>query len=1561
MKSTFTLFCKRSMLLWLAIAGMSISYGQDVGLSILSSVKVGDEGAAEIVAYDALNQRLWALNNVAESGVRIYDLSDVSAPAVVDSFNFETGEGNSIAIYDSLVAVAVDIEGQNGNILVYSVNNFSLLATFEAGNLPDMVTFSNNGQYILSANEGEPNDAYDSDPEGSITIVDLSAGLEAAEPVTIGFTAFNDQQASLINSGVRIFGPGATVAQDLEPEYISVTADDSLAYVICQENNAFAVVDIKAAEVIDILPLGYKDHAKGTPILEEYLLNELLDLPELGVPTGQEEAVKLSGFSGLFFDAANSTAEEYVFYTIPDRGPNAETVSRNLVGTAQNLRPFKLPDYQARIVKFTLNPVTGEVSLNEEDQIFLTAKDGTTPISGKGNVPGFDEVPVVMTEDTSIADFIVDSIGYQLLEYDPFGGDFEGILRDGNGEFWMCDEYRPAIYHFDSTGVLIERFVPEGTSLLGDTPQDSGFYGAETLPAVYSKRRANRGFEAIALDTDAEILYAFIQTAMDNPGSEARNSDVIRILGIDPATGEPISEYVYFLEKNRNSGVNINRVDKIGDAVYTGGGKFLILERDSSVPGSQGGKKFVFEIDLKGATNILGTEISNKMGSTGEDDKTLEMMTADEIVAMGIQPVFKNKVVNLPSIGYLPSDKPEGLALLPDGAFAVINDNDFGIAGAGITDDISLGIVSFEDDYGFDASNESEMVDITNHPTLGMYQPDAIATYEVNGISYIVTANEGDARDYDGFSEEERVEDFLLDSTLFPNAAELQLEENLGRLKTTNTQGDLDGDGDYDIIYSYGARSFSIFDQFGNLVYDSGDDFEQITLEELPDFFNADFDEGEFVFKDRSDDKGPEPEGVVLASYDGFTYAFIGLERIGGIMMYDVTNPLSPVFIDYLNTADFENGTGDISPEGLIFIPADRSPNGQNLVVASYEVSGTFAIYQIDGLIEVCEDTVTVAVEDSAINLTPIGTYATGVFDEGATEIIAFDAMSQRIFSTNGNDGTIDILDAADPENLTLITQVDLSEFGDGANSVDVFDGIAVAAVEAGEVDQNGLVVFMDTAGNPISAVTVGVLPDMVTHTPDGSKVITANEGEPSDEYDIDPLGSISIIDLSVGVENLTDENVTTLTFEAFNDVELDESIRIFGPGATVAQDLEPEYIAVAPDSRTAYAIMQENNAIAVIDLEAGEIVALKGLGFKDHSLACNGLDASNRDEGIEIRNWPILGMYQPDAIKAVEIDGATYIVSANEGDARDYDGFSEEERVGDLNLDPEAYPNAAFLQQDENLGRLNSTTATGDIDGDGDIDQIYSYGARSFSIWDAEGNLVWDSGEDLEQIVAAIQPDNFNANNDENDAKARSDDKGPEPEAVEVATIGDATYAFVGLERQGGIMVYDITDPTAPSFVQFVNNRNFEADPETNLLEAGDLGPEDIIFISAEESPNGVSLIAVSNEVSGSITLYTLGEEPSVGLLSRTPNPANVLKAYPNPFSGIAKIDVQVGQSGTTRVEIVGMNGQIIQRLYSGYMNSGQTYSFDFEARDLAAGMYLLRMVNSESGIQVSKLVLTR
>lgn len=511
-----------------------------------------------------------------------------------------------------------------------------------------------------------------------------------------------------------------------------------------------------------------------------------------------------------------------------------------------------------------------------------------------------------------------------------------------------------------------------------------------------------------------------------------------------------------------------------------------------------------------------------------------------------------------------------------------------------------------------------------------------------------------------------------------------------------------------------------------------------------------------------------------------------------------------------------------------------------------------------------------------SVKLTPLSTYSTGLFDESAAEIPAYDPVSQRLFVTNATQG-VDILDLSDPTNLSLISTI----AAPGINSVAFNNGLLALAVEASPKQNNGTVDFYDAFGASLGSVNVGALPDMLTFSPDGNKILVANEGEPNDAYTNDPNGSVSVIDISGGVASATVQNAV---FTAFNGQEAalrNEGVRIFGPGASAAQDFEPEYIGVSSDSKTAYVALQENNAIAVVDVDTATVTDVLALGFKDHSQPGNELDPSNKDGGINIDNWPVFGMYQPDAIAVVEANGETYIVTANEGDARDYDGFSEEFRIKNLDpadgdyigrqLDPTAFPNANDLLKDENLGRLRFTDQLGDTDGDGDFDELYVYGGRSISVFRVNGSnldLVFDTGDELEQIIAARLPDDFNSSNDANqDFDGRSDDKGPEPEGLTIGTFMGKTYVFVGLERIGGVMVYDITDPTDPEFVDYVNNRDFSVvllDSDENLIPGaldlvGDLGPEGLLYINALDSPTGQELLVVTNEVSGTTTIYSV------------------------------------------------------------------------------------------------------
>jgi hypothetical protein len=491
------------------------------------------------------------------------------------------------------------------------------------------------------------------------------------------------------------------------------------------------------------------------------------------------------------------------------------------------------------------------------------------------------------------------------------------------------------------------------------------------------------------------------------------------------------------------------------------------------------------------------------------------------------------------------------------------------------------------------------------------------------------------------------------------------------------------------------------------------------------------------------------------------------------------------------------------------------------------------------------------AKQPKQITLSPIGRFDPGPGREGA-EIAAYDPATKRIFSINAASSQVDVLDISDPSDPVLEFTIPL---GGRPNSVAFHNGIVAVAVENAIKTDPGQVEFFDTNGTPLNSVTVGALPDMLIFTPNGRWLLVANEGEPNSYNQpdsIDPEGSVSIIDMTVGAANLTQADVKTARFNDLIPQTNASSIRFYGPDATLAQDLEPEYIAVSHDSKTAWVTLQENNAIAILDIEARVFTRLAGLGFKDHSQAGNGLDANDTD-GINIANWPVFGMYQPDAIDSYRVRGVTYLVMANEGEARDFPGFNEEVRVNALDLDPTAFPNADVLQLDANLGPLIVTSETGDTDSDGDIDKIFVPGARSFSIRTANGDLVFDSGDDFEQITKAQVPASFNSNGEADTFDTRSDNKGPEPEGVVLGKAFGRTYAFIGLERTAGVMVYDVSDPFKPTFVQYVNTA-----PD-------DISPEGLLFIKEEDSPNGKPLLVVSHEISGTTTIFeiTKGSAP--------------------------------------------------------------------------------------------------
>ena len=586
----------------------------------------------------------------------------------------------------------------------------------------------------------------------------------------------------------------------------------------------------------------------------------------------------------------------------------------------------------------------------------------------------------------------------------------------------------------------------------------------------------------------------------------------------------------------------------------------------------------------------------------------------------------------------------------------------------------------------------------------------------------------------------------------------------------------------------------------------------------------------------------------------------------------------------------------------------------------------------------------------TTLDLIPIGTY-NGLGGLYASEIVAFDSASKQLFINNGALNRIDIVDIENPATPTLVRSVDMGVYGRGVQSVTVGNGIVAAAVDVAPVvssdgrqtASNGLVVLMDTTGRVLRNVAVGTLPDHVSFTPDKKTILVAGEGEPICSLEngsttaleakdpalvSDAKGTVSLVDISNGATSAT---VTTLDFSAFNKTDLlAENVRVYFPGSSAAQDLEPEYITTNAAGTRAYVTLQEANAIAVVDLVNKTILDVAPLGYKDWGAAGLLIDTSDRDNQVltgasmNLQSYagvPLKGMYMPDTIASMQKGGETYLLTANEGDDREYTCFAEKVRAGDASLSTNWSTGtvSSLLNTNAKLARMNTTNA---FPTKAAFDAIYTYGGRSFSIWNSSGELVWDSGSQLEEIIARDYPTAFNSDSSDSAASAllmvqgqaarmdgRSDDKGPEPEALAVGTIGAQTFAFVGLERMGGIMVYDVSNPTAPSFVRYKNAalEGLALNPANNSTPGSyDVSPEGMVFVPAAASPNAKPMLIVANELSGTTTMYEV----------RVANPTSAPTDAPEAATLTALAEKSITSTTT------GLNaGGSITATYSGFV----------------------------------------
>ncbi len=477
-------------------------------------------------------------------------------------------------------------------------------------------------------------------------------------------------------------------------------------------------------------------------------------------------------------------------------------------------------------------------------------------------------------------------------------------------------------------------------------------------------------------------------------------------------------------------------------------------------------------------------------------------------------------------------------------------------------------------------------------------------------------------------------------------------------------------------------------------------------------------------------------------------------------------------------------------------------------------------------------DTPEFFVNEDPSTFTEIGSI--GIGGVGAAEISAYDPLTQRLFVVNNSTtNKIDVIDIKNPAAPVLIHSISLTPYAGAVNSLDVSNGKVAVAIEALVKQDNGKVVVFKTDNySEVKVITVGALPDMITYSDDGNYILTANEGEPSNDYTNDPAGTVSIIEVN------NNYAVTTIDFGAFVSQEAAlkaAGLRVFGIGNNFVKDMEPEYITIASDSKTAWVTLQENNAIAKINIASKTVTNIFPLGFKNYNIDENAIDVSDLDGAVgSFVKWPVKGIYMPDGISLMEHNGIPYLFTANEGDAREYTALAEAKRVKSLSLDPTVFPNAATLKLDAQMGRLNVTNTMGDTDSDGDFDVLYSFGSRSFSIWNGNtGAQVFDSKNELDKkaLALGVYED------------TRSDDKSVEPEGICIGKVGNKTVAFVGLERVDAVAIYDVTNPLAPVFLQ--------------MVKCGD-APEGVLFIPAKDSPTKKSLLIISSENDGFVKIFT-------------------------------------------------------------------------------------------------------
>jgi 2',3'-cyclic-nucleotide 2'-phosphodiesterase (5'-nucleotidase family) len=1416
-------------------------------------LNMGAQGAnSEISAFHAASGTLYTVGG-GSGAIVVSDLRQPATPKIVaKAIPVDSSQTlQSVAVFGNLLAVAVQntIKTEPGFIQFYDLSNPILpvhVSTVTVGPLPDMVKFSADGRKLLVTNEGEPNTSYTIDPKGSISVIDTSSYL-ASSPVppgqssvqTIDFSAWNQRRTELINRGIRITGQAGvttTVAQDLEPEAIAITADGNTAFISLQENNAIAVVDISTTvpRISAIFSAGIQDWDRG----RGKATNHDFDLTYVHGTGNLPSGVQAGGLSGLWFDGVETISGQQldVYYTITDRGPNGSLVSGR--------RKFLDPDFQPSIYKLGMNRATGEVV--ELGLIGLKRPDGT-PLTGLPQLALKDEIPVDAANTP--------------LPYDPFGIDSEtvsilNVMIDGVSRrvFAVGDEYRGQIALFDfTTGQLIRRYIPAGQKAQLQA-QHGGVIGSETidsLPAVYGNRWSNRGIEGMAFNSTDGLLYAFLQSPLDVDSNgdgvvaERSLSQLTRILAIDPTTGTPVKEHLYLLSGRPGQ-------DKIGDVTFDPARNvFLVMERDSTR--ARNGFKSVYEVDLRGATNTLPLTLASQLNDAALPTETYLVGTAGRAVFREVL-----EAGELANNGYRLNGIPDGLGVMDNGngtlrvlvaheLGATVGDvRAHGSKGAYVSDltidKTTLSVVSGKD---FLASANDLFLASADGGSWTSGTTTAFGRFCSADLAAASAYRHGDMGDAgrlfitgEEVGPEGRAFAHVLDGR---DAGKVYELASLGNLSFENVVANplaqektvvvsLDDTSNNGQVYVYvGTKSNS-----GNAVQQAGLAGGLVYGVRVNSSGTTNTEVGQL--------SNPEETGLGLINGIG-TFELVSLGDVKGksgaslnaeSVAAGVTNWLRP-----------EDGAWSQDGKTFYFVTTATRTTASRLWELEFsdpanpEAGGTVKMLLNGSEGQMMLDNMTVA-DDGSILLQE---------DPGNTE------RSAKIWRYNLSSDTLEELAQHNPAqfvgtsatNPYFITNdeessgiVDISSFLTGVYGYDTnkFSYFLIA-------DQ-----IHKAVAFPTSQVEIGEL----------SLMVIAKEGGQVTTSWSDAIGVTSpeLLDNSLTLVNGI-YTISSADRLAAAGIQLAHKVELFNLpsiGGSLGYD-KPEGLTLRDDGAL----------VITYDNDFGTEGA-SGNAFTVVTFSNPALDTEDSGDGGGYRpatNHDVYGLVMPDGLATFMHNGETFILAVGEGDDRnDFLSPDETARVSTLLT---AAANATASQKAgllaTNAQRLNILTNTGDLDRDGIVDQAYTLGSRSLRIFDSKGNVVFDSGTALEELAVAqgVYPVN-----------SREDDKGVEPEMVEVFRQNGRVYAFVGLERSITSLaaIFDVTDPYAPVAVE-------------PLLFPGAQRVEGITFLTS--SSNASRAVIASSEGNDVVSIVDFPIPYRLQLLHFSDGEAGLLASQTAPF----------------------------------------------------------------------------